>query len=122
MIKPRYIYLLSNCGHYEIKARLVSQQNGHTNDYGGSKKIYTGAFWNVEMFEDHQRVQDIKGYHFGKYGQGALCQGGVKLSKNTILFGASLMGLFTGALQEIDCEKVKRQWHREYAQARQKNG
>lgn len=120
MIKPRYIYLLSDCGHYEIKARLVSQQNGYSNDYYGTKKIYIGACWSVEMLKDHKRVSDIKGYHYGRYGQLALCQGGVKLNKNTILFGASLTGLFTRALKEVDTEKIRKQWHKEYAEARKK--
>ena len=122
MIKPRYIYLLSDDGHYEIKARLVSEQNGRTNDYGGTKKIYTGAFWTIEMKKDHAPVNDIRGFHFGKYGERALCQGGVKLNKNTILFGASLTGMFTKALKEVDCDKVRKQWHKEYADARKKFG
>lgn len=120
MIKPRFIYLQSDCGHYEIKARLVSQQNGYSNDYGGTKKIYTGAVWSVEIMKDRQRVSDINGFHYGKYGEKALCQGGVKLNKNTILFGASLTGLFTRALKEVDTEKIRKQWHKEYAEARKK--
>ena len=120
MIKPRFIYLQSDCGHYEIKARLVSQQNGYSNDYGGTKKIYTGAVWSVEIMKDRQRVSDINGFHYGKYGEKALCQGGVKLNKNTILFGASLTGLFTRALKDVDTEKIRKQWHKEYAEARKK--
>jgi len=122
MIKPRFIYLQSDCGHYEIKARLVSQQNGYSNDYGGTKKIYTGAVWIVEIMKDRQRVSDINGFHYGKYGEKALCQGGVKLNKNTILFGASLTGLFTRALKEVDTEKIRKQWHKEYVEARKKYG
>ena len=122
MIKPRYIYLRSDDGHYEIRARLVSEQNGRTNDYGGTKKIYTGAFWVVEMFKDHATVKDINGCHYGRYGEKALCQGGVKLNKNTILFGASLTGMFKKALTETDHEKLRKQWHKEYIQARQKYG
>ena len=122
MIKPRYIYLLSDCGHYEIKARLVSEQDCRTNDYWGTTKRYSGAFWTIEMKKDHAPVKDINGFHYGRYGEKALCQGGVKLNKNTILFGASLTGLFTKALREVDCDKIRKQWHKEYAAARQKFG
>ena len=74
------------------------------------------------MMKDHKPVKDIDGFHYGRYGEKALCQGGVKLNKNTILFGASLTGLFKKALQEIDHEKIRRQWHKEYVLARQKYG
>jgi len=46
----------------------------------------------------------------------------VKLNKNTILFGASMMGLFKNALRETDQEKIRKQWHKEYVEARKKFG
>ena len=121
MIKSRYIFMRSDCRRFTITARLVSEQNGPTNDYYGSRKVYSGSHWDIVLTQDGKRVTTIMGVHYGQYCNG-ICIKGMKMSKNTVLYGAVLMGCFTRELKDIDVEKVKRQWHREYAQARLKFG
>lgn len=121
MIKSRYIFMRSDCGRFTITARLVSEQNGPTNDYWGSHKVYSGSHWDISMTKDGKSVSTIMGIHYGQYFNG-ICPKGMKMSKNTVLYGAILMGCFTRDLQGVDVEKVKRQWHKEYAMARQQFG
>ena len=122
-IKTRYIYLKSDCGHYEIVARLVSESDSYTQDNWMSSKTYTGSHWEVAMKKDGQSVNYIPSadrniyMQYGRYANG-LCPNGMKLNKNTILYGAFITERFSQALTGIDREKVTKQWSREYGQAR----
>ncbi len=123
MIKSRFIYLKSDCGKYEISARLVSEQDCYSHDNWTGRKSYTGSHWNVTIKENGKVVNWIVSLngncyiHYGQYGTG-LCPHGMKLNKNTILYGAFLTERFSKALEGIDRKKVTRQWHKEYVQAR----
>lgn len=113
----------SDCGHYTIEARLVSEQDGYTNDCWLTCKLYTGSHWVVTMKKDGQKVHYIMDtenclcVHYGEYATG-LCPYGMKLSKNTILHGAFLTGRFTKELEGLDPKKIEKQWTKDYVKAR----
>lgn len=122
-IKSRFIYLKSDCGHYEIIAKLVAEQDGYSNDCWQTTKIYTGSHWSVTMKQDGKAVNYIASVdrnlymHYGEYANG-LCPHGMNLNKNTILYGAFITERFSEALSGIDRDKVTKQWCREYGKAR----
>lgn len=104
MIKARYINLLSDCGHYELIARLVAKQ-GATG--------YYGADWDVKLRKDKQVVSSINGVNFGK-NEGGVCKA-EKLNKTIILYGAIKMNCFSKALYfgNVDTKKVEREYEKE---------
>ena len=87
MIRSRYISLLSDCGHYELVARLVPNHG---------MKGYYGADWEVTLKKDRQIVSSINGVNFGRNQGGVLKSS--KLNKTTILYGAIKMNCFSKAL------------------------
>lgn len=128
MITPRYINITSDDGRYTIKGRLVSEQDCYSMSECESKH-YTGSHWIVTITCDGKRVNGIQVHdgnyqpyiHFGEYFCG-LCQHGVKLSKNTILYAAVATHMFVKALGNIDSNKVTRQYYKDYIKARMNNG
>lgn len=104
MIRARFISILSDCGHYELVARLVAKQ---------CSTGYRGADWDVTLKKDRQRVSSINGINFGK-NVGGVCKTG-KLSKNIILYGAIKMNCFSKALYfgGVDVKKVEREYEKE---------
>lgn len=87
MIRSRYISLLSDCGHYELVARLVPKHG---------MKGYYGSDWEVTLKKDRQIVSSINGVNFGRNQGGVLKRS--KLNKTTILYGAIKMNCFSKAL------------------------
>ena len=127
MIEARKIHLKSDDEHYELIARLVSEQDSYTQDNWMITKTYTGSHWNVTMKQDGKRVDwiisaDRRLYiHFGEYGTG-LCPYGMKLSKNTIIYGALCTERFGKELAGYDIKKYEKQWMKEYVAARISKG
>ena len=119
IISPRKIHILSDDGRYVIKAQRVSLQDGYSLDNGAT---YNGSCWTgVTILKDGKEVRGIQvrrgNYqpyiHYGEYGCG-LCQNGIKLSKDVILYGAIQTGMFTRALEGIDCDKIEKNYHKAY--------
>lgn len=117
MISTRNINITSDCGKYTISAQLLSESTCYSQDNMSGKKCYVGSVWVVTMRYMGKIVNNIKGFHFGKYCCG-LCQYDAPLNKNTILYLAHLTGIFTKALDGVDIEKVTREWTKGYVKAR----
>ena len=125
MITPRQIELVSDCGHYTIKAKLIALADSYTQDNWTSQKSYKGSEWTVSIFKDGKAVDGIQvnepNYQpyisFSKWG-GGLCQHGLKITKNTILFAAVSSHMFTMALAGVDTAKVEKQYYKDYVKAR----
>ncbi len=117
MNNSRNINITSDCGKYTISGKLVADATCFTQDNGAGMKCYSGSHWVVSMKWMGKPVNNIKGFHFGKYACG-LCQHNVPLNKNTILYLAHLTGIFTQALVGVDTKKVERVWTNEYVKAR----
>lgn len=121
MIEARKIHLTSDCGHYEIIARLCSVQDSYTQDNWLAHKTYKGSYWSVIMKKDGECVDYIVSaderlyINFGEYG---LCSYGRSLNKNTIIYGALCTGRFSKELTGFDRKKVEKQWLTEYVKAR----
>lgn len=126
-ITPRSINITSDDGHYTIKGRLMSLQDCYSMSEC-ERKNYKGSHWVVSIMRDGKYVNgiqvmdgDYQPYiHFGKYACG-ICQYGVKLSKNTILFAAVASHMFKNALKDEDTEKIERKYWREYVKAKTQN-
>ena len=122
MIKPRLIDITSDDGKYRLFARIVTDIDGYSLDYGAR---YAGAHWTGcfktadGKFLDYIESIDGAEISFSEYG-GGLCQHGVPLNKNTLLYGAYLTGRFTNALEGIDVKKVEKAWYKAYVEARTK--
>ena len=125
MITSRQIEITSDCGHYTIKAKLIALADCYSQDNWSCQKSYKGSVWTASIFKDGQRVNGIQvnepNYQpyvsFSEWG-GGLCQYGVKLSKNTILYAAVATRMFSKALEGIDTEKVEKQYYKDYVKAR----
>lgn len=125
MITAREINITSDCGHYTIKGKLTSLSDCYTQDNWTCMKNYKGSVWSVQIYKDGQPINGIQvmdgNYqpyiHFGEYGCG-ICQYGVKLSKNTILYAAVATHMFGNALKDENAEKIERKYWKEYANAR----
>lgn len=114
---PRIIQLVSDDGHYTIVGKRYSVQDSYTQDNMMATKTYAGSYWNVEMRRDGKKVQHINYMHFGQYACG-LCQYGVSLNKNTILYLAKCAGIFTMALQGQNLKQIELKWMKEYVKKR----
>ena len=114
---PRMIQLVSDDGRYTIVGKMVSEQDSYTQDNWMTYKTYTGSHWEVTMRCYGKRVNHINGMHFGQYACG-LCQYGVRLTKNTILYLAKCAGNFTQALIGQDLAVIEKKWTKEYVEKR----
>ena len=123
IITPRHIRLVSDDGRYVIESKRISLQDGYSREMGAT---YKGSHWaGVTITKDGKVISGIQvkrgNYqpfiHYGKYGCGLL-QHGMNLTKDVILYGAIQTGLFTNALEGIDCNKIERAYVREYWKCR----
>ena len=104
---------------------MLALADSYTQDNWACYKTYKGSHWTVSIFKDGKPVSGIQvteeNYqpfvHFGNYGCG-LCQHGMTLSKNTILYGAACTHMFSKALENVDIKKVEKQYYKEYIAAR----
>lgn len=123
-ISAREIDITSDDGRYNIKGKLVSLQDCYSVSECGYRN-YKGSTWTVAIYHNGQVVNGIQVrepyyqpyIHFGEYFCG-LCQHGVKLSKNTILYGAVATHMFGKALANVDAKKIEKQYYKEYVEAR----
>ena len=122
IITPREIQIVSDCGNYIIKGRLVSERDSYTQDNWLSYKTYTGSHWVAGMYD--KTGQRINGIHVcdGNYQPyitiDNVCCHGIKLSKNTILFTAIATHMFKNALTDVDIKAVEKKYYKEYVDAR----
>lgn len=114
---PRMIQLVSDDGHYTIVGKMHAEQDSYTQDNWMTTKTYTGSHWTVEMRRDGKEVTHINSFHFGQYACG-LCQYGVRLSKNTILYLAKCAGNFQNALADQNLMAIEKKWMKEYVEKR----
>ena len=114
---PRMIQLVSDDGHYTIVGKMHAEQDSYTQDNWMTTKTYTGSYWTVDMRRDGKKVSHINSMHFGQYACG-LCQYGVRLSKNTILYLAICAGNFQNALAGQNLKAIEKKWTKEYLEKR----
>lgn len=122
VITPREIKITSDDGIYTIKSIRRSLQDGYSYELG----TYKGSSWTGVIIEKNGvRVNGIQvmqdNYqpfiHFGVYGGGMLTKG-MALTKDVILYGAYCTGMFTKALEGIDCKKIEKEYNKAYWSAR----
>ena len=123
VITSRYIHLTSDNGVFTIEATRRSIHDGYSFELG----TYRGSTWTGVIIEKNGvRVNGIQvrqgNYqpyvHFGEYGCGILTKG-MKLTKDIILYGAHITGMFKKALDGIDCKKLEKNYIKEYWKCRQ---
>lgn len=125
---PRSITIKSDDGRFVISAWLEAIMDWYTADT--ASRSYRGSTWQVKITDNGKSTNGIRiqrqigerslqdfNVNFGRYG-GGLCQDGVKLSKNLVLYAAHITGMFTKALADINTDKMTRQFFKEYIAAR----
>lgn len=122
IITPRLVQLVSDCGNYVIRGRLVSESDSYTQDNWLTYNTYTGSHWIAGMYD--KRGSRINGIQVcdGNYQPyvtiDSVCCHGIRLSKNTILFTAIVTHMFNNALAGVDTKGVERRYYKEYVNAR----
>lgn len=125
MITSRNIEIKSDCGHYEIKAQLVSDASYYTQDTWSSCKSYNGSHWDIVIKKDGKRVKGIQvidGNYQPFISIESICSHGMKINKTTILMLANATGMFSLALSGIDIQKTRHQYYKDYITARIADG
>ena len=115
--EKRMVQLVSDDGRYTIVGRMHAEADSYSQDNWLPTKTYTGSYWTVDMRCDGKKVNHINSMHFGQYACG-LCQYGVRLSKNTILYLAKCAGNFSKALEGQDLVSIEKKWMKEYVEKR----
>ena len=122
---PRLVVLVSDDGKYVIKGKLVSEADSYTQDNWMCHKTYTGSHWEASIYENGKKVNGIQ-VRNGNYQPYitlySVCAHGIKLSKNTLLYTALTTTMFNKALEGINADKVKKQYYKEYVDARIADG